>query len=357
MPDHAIPGARRVVSGMIGKRQLAARLFTASGMARLLLHWRRSSRQTLTVLAYHRVYDIRDEASFPFDPELISASAEMFAWQMDFVRRYFSPIRFSDVLEALGRGAPLPPRSLIVSFDDGHLDNYTNAFPILKSLGVPATIFLSTGYIGAPQTFWFDRVAALIYHAPEGELDIPALSLKLSLGQTVATRRTAAETILSRLKRLPNTQRLDVLDRLEAQLSRHVPVHAADASAALTWAQVEEMSRAGIEFGSHTVTHPVLTMLDDARLHDELADSKRVIELKTGRPAPVLAYPVGGDYAFDQRVITQAKDCGYRLGVSYLSGVNRWNTLDPFSIKRLHVERYTARSDFEAMLALPLVFG
>lgn len=342
---------------MISKRQLAARLLTASGMTRLLLFLRRASRQELTVLAYHRVYDIGDESLFPFDPELISASTEAFAWQMEFVRRYFSPIRFDALLAALDLGTPLPPRSLIVSFDDGHLDNYTHAFPILKSLGVPATIFLSTGYIGASGTFWFDRLATLLYHAPEGELDIAALSLRLVLDRTVATRRSAAETLLSRLKRLPNTQRLDVLDRLEAQLSRHVPAAAAQASGTLTWAQVQEMSRAGIEFGSHTVTHPILTMLSDAQLHDELAESKRVIEQQIGRPAPVLAYPVGGSHDFDRRVIAQAKGCGYRLGVSYLSGVNPWNTLDAFSIKRLHVERYTTRSDFAAMLALPRLFG
>ena len=342
---------------MTDKRQLAARIFCASGAARLLLHLRRASQQELTVLAYHRVYNIGDESLFPFDPELISASTEDFAWQMEFVRRHFSPISFSDLLEAIDHGTSLPPRSLIVSFDDGHLDNYTHAFPILKSLGVPATIFLSTGYIGASQTFWFDRLVALIYHAPEGEIDISVLPLKLSLGRNVAARRTAAETILSMLKRLPNTQRLEGLEHLEAKLSRHVPAYAANVSGALTWEQVLEMSRAGIEFGSHTVTHPVLTTLDDAQLGFELGESKRVLEQKIGRTTPVLAYPVGGQYAFDQRVIAAAKACGYRLGVSYLSGVNTPHTLETFSIKRLHVERYTDRQDFEAMLALPRVFG
>lgn len=342
---------------MIGKRQLAARLFTASGMARLPLLLRRASRQELTVLAYHRVYDIGDESLFPFGPELISASTEAFARQMEFVRRHFSCIRFGDLLEALDRGTPLPPHSLIVSFDDGHLDNFTHAFPILKSLGVAATIFLSTGYIGASGTFWFDRLAALIYHAPEGELDIAALSLKLSLGRSVATRRAATDALLSRLKRVPNAQRLEVLDRLEAQLSRHVPAPAAGASGTLTWEQVQEMGRAGIEFGSHAVSHPILSMLDDAQLHFELGESKRVIEQKTGRAAPILAYPIGEDYAFNQRVIAAARACGYRLGVSYLRGGNSLSTLEPFSIKRRRVERYTTRSDFEAMLALPGIFG
>lgn len=342
---------------MIGKRKLAARVLSTSGAARLLLQLRRTSRRDLTVLAYHRVYDIGDESSFPYDPELISAGTESFAWQMDFVRKYFSPIRFSDLLEALDNGIPLPPRSLIVSFDDGHLDNYTNAFPVLKSLGIPATIFLSTGYIGAPRTFWFDHVSALIYHAPEGEIDIASLSLKLTLGQPVATRRSAAELLLSQLKRQPNDIRLEVLRELDTALSRHIPKHPIAASGALTWAQVLEMSHAGIEFGSHAVTHPVLTMLNDTQLHEELSESKRVIEEKIGRTAPVLAYPVGGHHAFDRRVIASAQSCGYRLGVSYLNGVNHLRTLDRFSIKRLHVERYTDRSDFEAMLALPRLFG
>jgi len=342
---------------MIGKRKLAAQVFSASGAARLLLRLKRRSRQDLTVLAYHRVYNISDEALFPYDPELVSASTASFAWQMEFVRRHFSPISFGDLLEALDSGLPLPPRSLIVSFDDGHLDNYTNAFPVLKSLGIPATIFLSTGYIGSSQTFWFDHLSALIYHAPEGEMYITGLSLKLTLGASTATRRSATELVLSRLKRQPNQKRLDILRELDNTLSRHMPTHNVDASSALTWEQVREMSLAGIEFGSHAVTHPVLTMLNDTELHDELAESKHMIETMIGRPAPVLAYPVGGDYAFDRRIIASARTCGYQLGVSYLPGVNQLSTLQPFSIKRLHVERYTDNSDYESMLALPRLFG
>ena len=342
---------------MIGKRQLAARLFSASGITNLWLRLRRPSHQEIMVLAYHRIYDIVDESSFPFDPELISANTEAFAWQMEFVRRHFSPISFGELLEALDHGTPLPPRSLIVTFDDGHLDNYTNAFPILKSLGVPASIFLSTAYVGGQGTFWFDRLVSLIHYAPEGELDVAALSLTLLLGRAVVTRRNAAYELLRRLKRVPNAQRLEVLDQLENQLAHHVPVFAADISGAVTWDQVLEMSRGGIEFGSHAVTHPILSMLDDAQLHFELSESKRMIEQKTGRQAPVLNYPVGGQHSFDQRVIASAKACGYRLGLSYLPGINYLSTLDRFSIKRLHVERYTTRADFEAMLALPGLFA
>ena len=342
---------------MIGKRQLAARVFSASGAARLLLNLRMASRKVLTVLAYHRVYDIGDESLFPFDPELISASTEGFAWQMEFVRRYYSPICFGDLLEALHHGKPLPPRSLIVSFDDGHLDNYIHAFPVLKSLGIPATIFLSTDYIGSTRTFWFDRVVALIYHAPAGEVNIARLLLKLTLGHQVSMRRSAAQEILSRLKLLPDSERHAVLGDLETMLSQYCPESVSCASGALTWEQVLEMSRAGIEFGSHTVTHPVLTMLEDTQLHYELAESKRVLESKLGHAVPVLAYPVGGHHAFDQRVIASARGCGYHLGVSYLSGVNPLDALETFSIKRLHVERYTTRSDFTAMLALPTLFG
>lgn len=308
----------------------------------------------LTVLAYHRVCEVGVEDDFPYDPELVSASPADFRWQMQLVQRHFNPISFAALIDSLERGAPLPARALIVSFDDGHRDNYEHAFPVLRGLGIPATIFLSTGYIGARGTFWFDRVAHLLHRTHPGTLSLPGACFSAVLGD-VRSRRQAAETLLQCLKRVPNTVRLEILQELE-RLAPAGPGGGAEKSGAMSWEQVRQMSEAGVEFGSHAVSHPILTALDDAELARELTDSRRTIEEQTGKRCEVLAYP-GGSGAYDARVLEAVRASGYRLGVSYLAGINRLRRLERFAIRRLHVERYTSRAYFASLLAFPRVFA
>ena len=116
------------------------------------------------------------------------------------------------------------------------------------------------------------------------------------------------------------------------------------------------MANCGIEFGSHTVTHPILTNLTDKELDFELVKSRRDIETQTGRPVHAVSYPVGGRSAFDDRVRSAANRAGYCLGLSYLPGTNRLPGLDRSGLRRQHIERYTDRAYFAAMLGLPEVF-
>lgn len=333
---------------------MAARLVAAAGIPHALraLPWR--SRH-VTILAYHRIYDMGDEATFPFDPELVSATPADFAAQMQWVRRWGTPLTFRRLGEALDSGR-LPRRPVLVTFDDGHLDNYTEAFPILQAAGVPATIFLSTGYVSGRGTFWFDRVAHLLFRAPGGVLRLARGGFEAPLGD-VASRREAAGRLLEKLKRVPDADRLAALADLESQLGRAAPPADARHSAALTWDHVREMAAAGVEFGSHAVSHPVLTMQDDRTLAYELEESKRAIEEHTGTDVTAVAYPVGGPGAFDERVVAAVRAAGYRFGVSYVSGVNPLCTLAPYALKRLHVERYTSAPLFKSVLALPGLFA
>ena len=308
------------------------------------------------VLAYHRIMDIGPEREYPGDPELISASVAGFHEQMQFARRHFDIVSFADVIDAMRRGARLPRRTLIVTFDDGHIDNYTNAFPVLRSLGVPASIFLSTDYIGSEMMFWFDRVCFLLFCAPSGSYHLTSIGLDIELSD-VASRRRSSVALLAVLKAVPNEKRLLTLGEAEEVLLPHPDSPSAPLLSAMNWDQVREMSRHGIEFASHSVTHPVLSRLDDKSLENELRVSREMIHRQIGRDVPVIAYPVGKIGAFDQRVATMAKACGYELGITYESGVNPLIGFSNFGLRRLAVERYTTMSMFKSTLAFPRVFG
>jgi peptidoglycan/xylan/chitin deacetylase (PgdA/CDA1 family) len=341
----------------MGKRALLAQGMSIVGAHRLIELARGKMQRELPILAYHRILDIASEDAFPFDPELVSASVEGFAWQMEYVKRRYQPITFRAAIDMIDGKLDWPERPIIVTFDDGYDDNYHHAFPVLAALNVPATIFVSTGYVGTDTPFWFDYVAHILWRAPAGRVFTGDLELQLDIDQGLPSRRQGAAVLVRALKRVRNRQRLQFLDDFKRHYEDIADPECFFLSRPLDWQQIREMSASGIEFGSHTVSHPILSRLDDEELAYELAESRRTLETQIDRPAEVLAYPVGGAEEFNDGVIGAARTAGYRLGVSYMHGVNRIGDMDCFRLRRHRVERYTRPSYFSGVLSLPEVFS
>lgn len=339
----------------MSKKDLLALILSKSKMLSLMGSINATLNRSLTILAYHRIYDMGDEASFPFDPELISATPEQFKTQIEYVKRYFNVVSFKDVINHIDGKKILPKRPIIITFDDGHYDNYSNAFPILKSLDVPATIFLSTGYIGSDDIFWFDWVAYIIYRTNKLSFSL-ADNTEYNIGNTVESRREITEQVLEYLKSVPNASRLQIINDLTTKLDVSLLDADKSLSSCLNWQQVIEMYSNGIEFGSHTISHPILSRLKSTELKEEIVKSKKDIEKQLSIDVDTIAYPVGGSSEYDTNVIDICKSAGYRLGISYVSGIERTNLLSLFEMKRLHVERYTNMHRFKAMLHLPQIF-
>ncbi|MBI5761247.1 MAG: polysaccharide deacetylase family protein [Planctomycetales bacterium] len=341
---------------MTGKKGLLARALVAGRFTPIMSRLRSMCFRDLPILAYHRVWDVDDEDRFAYDVELISASVSDFGWQMEYVRRNFTPITFATLGKILDGEAECPRRPIIVTFDDGYDDNYLHAFPVLHAMGIPATMFISTGYIGTAKTYWYDHLSHLLLTTKRSSVFVAGLNESLELGD-VRSRRVATRRLLSHLKRVPNDQRLATIDELDASLDGDADRSATFESGPMTWQQVCEMSAAGIEIGSHSESHPILANVSDGELHHELDESKRSIQSYVRRPVTAISYPVGGTTAFDNRVCAAVKSVGYRFGVAYVPGTNPMNALDHFGLRRLHVERYTDRAYFASMLNLPEVFG
>jgi peptidoglycan/xylan/chitin deacetylase (PgdA/CDA1 family) len=340
---------------MMGKKAAAARLLKRLGVLSLAAAVRARQASAVTILAYHRVLDLPSEETFPYDVELVSASVEDFARQMKYVKERFTPISFADLLRFLDRGENPPRGSVIVTFDDGFADNYHNAFPVLKALQVPATIFLATGYLDQQEQYWYEKLTYAVMTTRMAQAAIQGLG-SIPLGETVLARRQAVKRLLRELKRMPNRARVETVGTLLKQLLPDGDAGPDPRSGPMTWEQVREMAQHNIEFGSHSVTHPVLSQLEPAQLAFELEHSKNRIEAMSDAPVKVIAYPVGGEEAFNDAVRKAVRTAGYRLGVSYIPGVNRYRDWDPYALRRLHVERYVDDAYFRAMMVLPGLF-
>lgn len=346
-------------------REAAAPTLSELGMRGRLGHWcyrlgvlpalqyaRRVLIRDLRVLAYHRVLDVSNDTLFDFDLDLVSASVDGFREQMRWLKRHMRPIGFADVVATLDAGKALPVDSVVVTFDDGYDDNYHHAFPILREVGVPATFFVSTGHIDSGVPYAYDWLVHMILCTRVADPRIPELGLVLAPDAPRTARRALAQQALDRIKRLDSPAQADLIARLERDWD--MPRRAGDADCRpMSWAQVREMHMAGFEIGSHGVHHRMLAKLPQDQLEAELRDSGAALQRGLGVATNAIAYPVGGDDAFDARVIDATCAAGYRIGCSYISGTNLHGATNPYALYRLAVEREMDIGWFAAMVTLP----
>lgn len=335
-----------------GRAQRLVEIAERIGVVRRLQRFHDRRTPALTILAYHRVMPTDALDSYPFDQELISATPAQFDSQMRYLREHLRPISLNDLIAHVEQGDPLPPNAVAVTFDDGFSDTYRYAFPILKRYGIPATIFVSTGYVESGEPFWFEFASYLVYRTPPRSLRVHD-NLLLPTGDTWTERTASLRRLHSELKDLPNSERLSIIDDWRRRYADALEHGARLHSQPISWAQIIKMADSGITFGSHTVSHPNLTRLSDDALHRELHDSKSILECKLQRSIETIAYPIGTPSAFNQRVITAAQTTAFKLGLTYVSGANILPIQHPFELHRHGIGLGMTSRYFRAMTSLP----
>lgn len=326
-----------------------------TGLANCLIGRRPMLARALLILCYHRVVPMDEPDEFPFDSDLVSATPVDFAWQMQFLRRHFTPISVETLLAAIAGERPLPPRSVLVTFDDGYDDCFHYALPILKSEGMPGCVFVSSGLIGSEDTFWFDQLAYAVLATETPRLELPEIGIVAELPTGRPARRKLYARIVAALKRVPDPLRVELVERTKRQCRVTPDRDLRGLSRPMSASHVMEASRSGLSVQSHTVSHPILSNVDADRLRAELMESRVAIGELTGIAPDVLAYPNGTWNDFGQREVDAARACGYRAAVTYESGFQMADSLDPFRLLRLPVNWRHSRSWFRTMLAVPEV--
>lgn len=335
-----------------GIRGKLGELCYSSGMLLWLQRARGWMYRDLRVLAYHRVLTVPDPHAFDFDLDLVSTSTDRFREQMLLLKRRFQPMRLEAVATAMEAGRRLPTNAVVVTFDDGYDDNYRNAYPILREFGVPATFFVSTHHIDSGRPYAYDWLVHMILCTSARHFSVPELGLDLAIPDSRAERRQLASRVLSKLKTLDGAAQIMVITRLEREWQ--MPANAGHRDCRpMSWDQLREMHAAGFEVGSHGVHHRMLAKLPQDELEAELRESRAALERELSGPAVLLSYPVGGDVAFDHRVVAATMAAGYRAACSYICGTNPMSAPNRYALYRLPVEREMGAGWFAAMLTLP----
>jgi peptidoglycan/xylan/chitin deacetylase (PgdA/CDA1 family) len=324
----------------------------SSGLLHSLQRVRSWWQKDLRILAYHRIMPVPDPATYDFDLELISTTPERFREQMRLLKQRFQPVRLSDVAAALEAGDPLPPDAVAVTFDDGYDDNYRIAAPILAELGIPATFFVSTGHIDSGRPFAYDWLVHMLLRTGSPSLQLPELGIDMTMPADRQARRDLAGRILLEMKDLSALAQSALIQRLESEW--RIPSDVTpDECRPMTWQQLREMRAAGFEIGSHGVHHRMLAKLPDDEMEREVRESKTTLDRELGKMPGLMSYPVGGDRAFNGRVVRATRDAGFDLACCYICGTNPNPASNRFSLYRLPVERMMGMGWFATMLTLP----
>lgn len=305
---------------------------------------------SLTVLNYHRIDDLENNEDM-FQPN-ISATPPTFEWQMAFIKKWYHVISLKQLNDWLLSKDSLPPHAALITFDDGYADNYTNAFPILKKYDFPAVIFLAAGYIASNRPFYWDLASYCFLHTQTDCVRFPNGEEKA--WQSVEEKKTILKAWIEAMKQLSESEKQTWVSQLPEALGVSIPHHFFE-NKMLTWEQIREMRNAKIEFGAHTINHPILTRVSLTQAREEIIGSKQKIEQELDEPVTSLAYPNGMQSDFNEDIVAIAKEAGLISAFTLISGPTLTSTAkkNPYTIKRIFISHNHSAAHF-SLLASPL---
>ena len=315
---------------------LVASILVYSGLLRLIV--RRKLRNRVVILTYHRVLDQqRHVASHSVDG--IVVSDHTFEKNLEVLRNYFEIISLQDLQDSIYENGRIPSGACAITFDDGWLDNYEVAFPILRNHHVPATIFLPVAFIDNTKMFWQEELMMQLSLILECGNDEDLLFLKKLTSSEERPDVKMIRHFISQLKAGSNTTVEKVLEKVRMQLGETAEIR--HYNRYMTWAQLHEMASNDIFCGSHCVSHRRLTRLSAAECAQELSLSREELESRLGIPVTTLAYPNGD---CNDAIKAQAKEAGYKLAFTTETGMLSANS-DLLAIPRVNIHESCASNN------------
>lgn len=277
----------------------------------------------VTVLMYHRIRTAGD--LFP------GVDVSVFRDEMQWLRDNCKVIAPEGLRDAASR----PPRArpaVLVTFDDGYRDYRDNAYPVLKELGIPALVFLSTAFQDRGGIAWWDALFLAARRTMRREAQLPwkggrNVSLVDDAGRSAFLSESKA-----RLKAVPDADR-------EAELARVLDALEVDGEALrvdrqmMNWDEVRATS--GLtRYGGHTHTHTIMSRLDPARLEEEIRTCRDRIRAETGVNPTFFAYPNGRASDFTEEAKALLRNYGFGMAFTTIEGINDGST-DFMEIRRI----------------------
>lgn len=262
----------------------------------------------LSVLILHRVLPQSDPL-FPGEPD-----AQWFDSMLGWLKEWFNVLPLGEAIMRLGDGT-LPARAAAISFDDGYADNYQVALPVLQKHGLPATVFVATGFLDGG-IMWNDAIIEMVRQAEGQHIDLDRFGLGRHEIVSLAQRRAAMDALIGQIKYIDATARTKLVEQCVAEVGGRLPD-----SLMLRSDELRRLRQAGIEIGAHTISHPILASITDDQARAEILGGKAALENILQENVSLFAYP-NGKPATDFRTehVELVRDAGFSAALSTVWG-------------------------------------
>jgi len=258
---------------------------------------------------------------------------------MHTLREKGQALSMDEVIDHNKTKKPFPPKSFVITFDDGFENNYSIAAPILRKLEIPTTFYVTTGFIENNLMSWIDRIELCLESTKEGNITFP-------WGKAPKAFKTTKdkELILEEIRLHVKTDSSIDVDALVENIfdqCQQAPVKQSDhpLDLKMTWQQIKELSEDDyFLIGGHAHTHRVLSFLSEAELENEIKISANLIKEKVGVSLRHYSYPEGLSHCYSNEVIEVLKRYGVQCCPSAEEGINRSED-SLFHLKRIPVVR------------------
>ena len=285
-----------------------------------------------------------------FDDGVFDTDVETFRRQMEWLKASTVVLDETQLLR-LGRGDDLPRGALYseVTFDDGYIDCFTLARPVLDDLGIRGIFFIPFDMLETRRLGWWDVAAYLLKSSRHGSIQVDGQKYDLQGDFQGSLRR-----ILGVFKLQPAERSEALLARIADACGVALPSRDLQSAELMTWEQVRAMQAAGHGIGSHTLSHRVLATLSPEAQASEIKGSKGSLEAMLGRDVLSFAYPVGGPQHINDHSVRLAREAGYQQAFTFLTGLASLPLTERFRIPR---ESAVSLDVLKAKALLPRVMG
>lgn len=299
--------------------------------ARFGAHRRAHQQARLWVLMYHRILPKHDPRFHTEEPGML-VTPETFEMHLRELPKYFEVMSLSHWLALSHSGEALPAKACAITFDDGWLDNYEYALPLLTQYRTPATLFAVSDKLGTDFQFWPNCVLSLLFAGKYSLLATHPIAAALlpSLTAPQPMHGEFAAEVVRRFKSIPDSQIWQLLNELDWRNQLDQPLK----PALMNWQQLEAMQASGwVEIGCHTANHKRLgSNLTDAELKYEILASKATLASHLNKPVNLFCFP-NGDY--NQETLALVKT-NYAGAVTTHRGINT-ATANPHELLRIGI--------------------
>lgn len=263
------------------------------------------------VLVYHRFGN-----ALSTDNPIIDSPT--FEKQLIEIKKNFKVVSLKDYIKWRTMGKPVPKNTAVLTVDDGYFDFYEIAYPLLKKHNIEATLFPVVNFVDKKIWLWPDRIFYALENTKLKRGAIEFMQWRFEIDtRGPQGRKQAFERLVNVAIAIENKLKWEFIQAIEHQLEVEIPKLPTEKCAPVSWAQLREMTANGIEVGSHTMNHPILSRINKAEMHHEIVMSKKILEAKLDHEVVSFCYPNSYPGDINEEVVEAVKLAGYKGAVFY----------------------------------------